>query len=391
MKIALMCFSTARFVSTSDSAIAELLLPCAISASTSRSRVVSSASGELFALGSGAHERFDDLGVDHRAASRHLLDGRSELSPVVDALLQQVGAAFRAGFEQRQRIRWIVVLAQHDHTHLGPTSHAARPQHECPRPSPWAASGCRSRRHRDALIDRREQGVQVDARRDDLHPGRPVEHLLEALPHDVAVLCQHYPDRHAPSIVPHPGPLRACKRDRSQQGVLAFPNRGAGSLERSRDRWESRPSRQGVYGRRSGRARKEQQVRGAGRAVFAAILLMIVGTVNIIYGIGALDDARHLRQRHEVHTRRPQHHGLGPDHPRGGPAHRELFAAGGQYLRPGDRDHRRHPRRARRPVFDRRGQPVVVARRVRPVRVDRVRHHRLRRGREGGPSVDARM
>jgi len=32
-------------------------------------------------------------------------------------------------------------------------------------------------------------------------------------------------------------------------------------------------------------------VRGAGRAVFAAILLMIVGTINIIYGIGALDDA----------------------------------------------------------------------------------------------------
>jgi hypothetical protein len=33
-------------------------------------------------------------------------------------------------------------------------------------------------------------------------------------------------------------------------------------------------------------------VRGAGRAVFAAILLMIAGTINIIYGIGALDDAR---------------------------------------------------------------------------------------------------
>ena len=32
-------------------------------------------------------------------------------------------------------------------------------------------------------------------------------------------------------------------------------------------------------------------MRGAGRVVFAAILLMIVGTVNIIYGIGALDDA----------------------------------------------------------------------------------------------------
>ena len=33
-------------------------------------------------------------------------------------------------------------------------------------------------------------------------------------------------------------------------------------------------------------------MRGAGRATFAAFLLMIVGTINIIYGIGALDDAR---------------------------------------------------------------------------------------------------
>ncbi len=32
-------------------------------------------------------------------------------------------------------------------------------------------------------------------------------------------------------------------------------------------------------------------MRGAGRMVFAAILLLIVGTLNIIYGIGALDDA----------------------------------------------------------------------------------------------------
>ena len=32
-------------------------------------------------------------------------------------------------------------------------------------------------------------------------------------------------------------------------------------------------------------------MRGAGRATFAAFLLLIVGTINIIYGIGALDDA----------------------------------------------------------------------------------------------------
>ena len=32
-------------------------------------------------------------------------------------------------------------------------------------------------------------------------------------------------------------------------------------------------------------------MRGAGRAAFVAFLLIIVGTINIIYGIGALDDA----------------------------------------------------------------------------------------------------
>jgi hypothetical protein len=35
-------------------------------------------------------------------------------------------------------------------------------------------------------------------------------------------------------------------------------------------------------------------MRGAGRVVFAAILLLIIGTLNIIYGIGALDDANYF-------------------------------------------------------------------------------------------------
>jgi hypothetical protein len=35
-------------------------------------------------------------------------------------------------------------------------------------------------------------------------------------------------------------------------------------------------------------------VRGTGRAIFAATLLLIVGVLNIIYGIGALDDANYL-------------------------------------------------------------------------------------------------
>ena len=33
-------------------------------------------------------------------------------------------------------------------------------------------------------------------------------------------------------------------------------------------------------------------MRGSARATFTAILLVIVGTLNVIYGIGALDDAR---------------------------------------------------------------------------------------------------
>ena len=35
-------------------------------------------------------------------------------------------------------------------------------------------------------------------------------------------------------------------------------------------------------------------MRGTGRAVFAATLLLIVGVLNIIYGIGALDDANYF-------------------------------------------------------------------------------------------------
>ena len=32
-------------------------------------------------------------------------------------------------------------------------------------------------------------------------------------------------------------------------------------------------------------------MRGAGRVVFAGVFLLVVGTINIIYGIGALDEA----------------------------------------------------------------------------------------------------
>jgi hypothetical protein len=36
-------------------------------------------------------------------------------------------------------------------------------------------------------------------------------------------------------------------------------------------------------------------MRGVGRAIFAAVLLLLAGTVNIVYGIGALDNANIFR------------------------------------------------------------------------------------------------
>ena len=41
-------------------------------------------------------------------------------------------------------------------------------------------------------------------------------------------------------------------------------------------------------------------MRGVGRAMFVATLLLIVGTRNIIYGIGALDDANVLVNDHRL-------------------------------------------------------------------------------------------
>lgn len=35
-------------------------------------------------------------------------------------------------------------------------------------------------------------------------------------------------------------------------------------------------------------------MRGAGRVVFAAIVLLMIGVLNVIYGIGALDDANYF-------------------------------------------------------------------------------------------------
>ncbi len=123
-------------------------------------------------------------------------------------------------------------------------------------------------------------------------------------------------------------------------------------------------------------------MRGAGRVVFAGIVLVIVGTLNIIYGIGALDDANYFANDTRYVLTNLNALGwvliiLGVIQLTGGfsllagnPYGRVIGIVGGSR------------RRDRRPALDRPEQPVVVARHLLPLRLRRLRNHRVRRGRE---------
>ena len=117
-KIEWMCFSTARVVSTRDLAIAELLLPWAISV-----KDLLLARGEFGERRVRArvcvHETLDDLGIDDRAAGSDGLDGGHELRAVTHTLLEQVRAPVGAGLEELQRVTRLRVVAEDHHTNLG--------------------------------------------------------------------------------------------------------------------------------------------------------------------------------------------------------------------------------------------------------------------------------
>ena len=119
-------------------------------------------------------------------------------------------------------------------------------------------------------------------------------------------------------------------------------------------------------------------MRGAGRVVFAAIMLLIVGTLNIIYGIGALDDANIFVNDTRYILDNLNTLGwvliiLGIIQLTGG-----FSLMAGNAVRPRDRHRRRQPRSDRGPAVDRRLIPVVVARHLLPLRLHRPRNHRLR-------------
>ncbi len=200
MKIALMCFSTARLVRKSASPIAALLLPVASSASTSRSRGVSSSSGESDGARALGDQHVDDLGVDHGAAIRDRRDGLHELAGIAHALLEQIGPSLGPLLEQLEREARVRVLAEDHDPHVG----VALAQLGCDLNAlPFAERG-----HADVADhhvgrlpgDRLRQRGAVLAYTDELDLFGRLEELGEALADEEAVLGDHDAQGHMRSV-----------------------------------------------------------------------------------------------------------------------------------------------------------------------------------------------
>ena len=128
------------------------------------------------------------------------MDRVDELAAVVDAVLEQVGAARRAALEQLEDVGRLGVLAEHDHADL------------------WMGLAKR-RGHADALValrgwhpdvrdhdvrplrlDRGEEARLVGDRGDGLDARGLGEQPCHGLAHKEPVLGDHDPDRHVPKV-----------------------------------------------------------------------------------------------------------------------------------------------------------------------------------------------
>jgi len=145
-------------------------------------------------------ERLDHLGIHDRAALGDRADRADELVDVVDALLEQVGAALAPVLEQRQRVPRLRVLAEHDDA--DPRVALAQ---EVGRADALVGPG---RRHPDVGdddvrplgLDCGEQRVQVVAGGDDLDVGLRLEQAARALADEVVVVGDDDAQRHARSL-----------------------------------------------------------------------------------------------------------------------------------------------------------------------------------------------
>ena len=182
--------STARLVITMRSAIAALLQPSATRARISCSRGVSVSKRRVLAPSLRRQQQLDDPRVDDRAPRGHLPQRTGQVAPVLDAILEQVGAAIGAVLQELRRIQRLGVLAE-DHdadVRLRPPELGGEPD---------ALVGVR-RRHAD--VRQHDVGTTsptvvrsesiVAARRDDLDVLLVLEHAQDRLASQVAVLAE---------------------------------------------------------------------------------------------------------------------------------------------------------------------------------------------------------
>ena len=196
----------------------------------------------------------------------------------------------------------------------------------------------------------------------------------------------------APAARPRP---RAARRHRRQLEARPQSFRHAPAIRRARllnsgsDTVAARGRGIGraLVGKASARHREETHMRGAGRTVFAAILLLMVGTLNIIYGIGALDDASFITAGgtrfvlDNLTTLGWVLIILGVIQLTGGFS----LMAGNAWADSSESSAAASERSGR--SCRSAAQPLVVARRVRALRLRRPRNRRVRRGRAGRGSL----
>ena len=112
-----MCFSTAAWLTKSDSAIPRFDFPSAIAASTSRSRGLSRSRGRILAA-AAEHPR-DHLGVERGAAGGDPVDRVDEDLQLPHTLLEQVPDALGVLGDQLLRVVLLVILREHEDSNVG--------------------------------------------------------------------------------------------------------------------------------------------------------------------------------------------------------------------------------------------------------------------------------
>src|SRR5436190_271331 len=69
---------------------------------------------EAFSSIAFVEELLDDARVDYRSTGGDRPDGVAQLAAIPQVILEEVCPSVRAGFEERQRIRRLGVVAEHD-------------------------------------------------------------------------------------------------------------------------------------------------------------------------------------------------------------------------------------------------------------------------------------